>query len=586
MRRVFLASLTCLLLLLSVFSAGCIGGERVNSTRSSGTEVAVDGDGIPDAEEAQYGTDPNLRDSDGDGLDDGVEVNVYNTSPAMEDTDGDGLGDGDEVYIYGTDPRSNDTDGDGLDDGDEVLSYLTDPLSNDTDRDGLPDYNEVLLLNTSPTLADTDGDGLFDPVELSNGTDPRIDDTDGDGLVDGDEVFIYLTDPLVNDTDGDGLLDGAEVLTYRTDPLRGDTDRDYLPDGYEVSIGTDPAFDWRYGFGEETLRAGLSALLRRSVSGLAGNFSSGPVLDRAWAVLGWVGENIAYNHTKAEYVNLSVSLWDSLNETAREMYANLTRVQAINDTAYSLRSGICTDYALLTAGLLLEANVSPVYVLSIDYWNQTIGHATVAIEVNNTYFVLDQRLPPIPLGNYYWYLIYSGMGEIENVTVYRVSLDESGEVVVDNWTWSGDEIGNMAYRMTEDDVKLIESLTEEYLLEKYPAYHRDARLAENVDRYFESIVETGEGADTYLPYGFTEGWYLSWGSGSFSLYYHPLLAEKLVRYYWPGPGFGGGDWEDILKKCDAYYLKIGFTGNGTSIVTHTGDSLTFPELLMVMEVAR
>lgn len=57
----------------------------------------TDGDGIPDAEEAQLGTDPRSADTDRDGLSDRDEVRVYLTNPRNPDTDGDRFTDGAEV---------------------------------------------------------------------------------------------------------------------------------------------------------------------------------------------------------------------------------------------------------------------------------------------------------------------------------------------------------------------------------------------------------------------------------------------------------------------------------------------------------
>ena len=71
------------------------------------------------------------NDCDGDGLSNTVEAQL-GTDPCDEDTDGDGLNDGDEVNNHGTDPTKSDTDDDGLSDGDEILNG-TDPLVfNDT----------------------------------------------------------------------------------------------------------------------------------------------------------------------------------------------------------------------------------------------------------------------------------------------------------------------------------------------------------------------------------------------------------------------------------------------------------------------
>ncbi len=79
-----------------------------------------DGDRLRDQFELRHGvTDPERRDTDGDGLID-----------AMEDLDGDGLGNLAEQR-YGTDPGEPDSDGDGILDGEE-----------DSDGDGASDASE------------------------------------------------------------------------------------------------------------------------------------------------------------------------------------------------------------------------------------------------------------------------------------------------------------------------------------------------------------------------------------------------------------------------------------------------------------
>jgi len=59
--------------------------------------VDSDGDSLTDVQEATLGTDPNLIDSDFDGLSDYEEIYVYGTDPLNPDSDGDGFSDGDEV---------------------------------------------------------------------------------------------------------------------------------------------------------------------------------------------------------------------------------------------------------------------------------------------------------------------------------------------------------------------------------------------------------------------------------------------------------------------------------------------------------
>ena len=69
-----------------------------------------------------------VKDLDGGGL----------VADGSGDEDGDGLTDLEEVADVGTDPCNPDTDGDGLNDGDEV-NLGTDPTNPDTDGDGVPD---------------------------------------------------------------------------------------------------------------------------------------------------------------------------------------------------------------------------------------------------------------------------------------------------------------------------------------------------------------------------------------------------------------------------------------------------------------
>lgn len=125
------------------------------------------------------------------------------------DTDKDGIPDAAEDY-FGTDPTNPDTDGDGIPDDIELTILGTDPTQKDSDGNGIPDGDE-----------DQDGDGLTNLEEVKLGTDPALADTDGDGLSDGAEANTYGTDPLKYDTDGDGASDGKEI-ELGTDPLKYD----------------------------------------------------------------------------------------------------------------------------------------------------------------------------------------------------------------------------------------------------------------------------------------------------------------------------------------------------------------------------
>lgn len=123
---------------------------RINPVASD-----TDMDGLGDNNEVGIGTDPGNPDTDGDGALDGQEVNGgYNpTDPASHpvvDSDLDGLEDNVELNIYGTNPNNPDTDSDGIFDGYEVSNGLNplvvnDMYGSDTDGDEWTDWQEFIF---------------------------------------------------------------------------------------------------------------------------------------------------------------------------------------------------------------------------------------------------------------------------------------------------------------------------------------------------------------------------------------------------------------------------------------------------------
>ncbi len=256
------------------------------STLQEAKDADYDGDGLSNLSEVlTHSTDPMRWDSDGDGLDDSWEI-TYGLNPNDDgsinpvngsngDPDGDGFSNLFE-YWYGTNPHNADTDGDGINDGDEVNLYNTSPTSTDSDQDGLTDYDELFIYHTNPEFGDTDWDGLSDGVEIGNyGTNPLLWDTDGDGLndkfeitygfnphlttvtstdTDGDDLDLLQeqsagTDPNNADTDGDGISDSNELMGG-TSPTNPDTDGDEVPDKFEITFKSRVSYTtlYKYGF--------------------------------------------------------------------------------------------------------------------------------------------------------------------------------------------------------------------------------------------------------------------------------------------------------------------------------------------------
>lgn len=131
---------------------------------------------------------PAPQDGDHDGLSDERESSLHRTDSQNADTDGDLLPDGAELRL-GADPLVRDSDGDGLLDGVE-----------DRNHDGVIGPGE-----THPAHNDTDGGGVLDGYELDHGMDPlrpEDDDDDDDGVLeDSDEC---PGSPLGLAVEGDG----------------------------------------------------------------------------------------------------------------------------------------------------------------------------------------------------------------------------------------------------------------------------------------------------------------------------------------------------------------------------------------------
>ena len=181
-----------------------------------------DQDGLSTEDETTiYFTDPNNPDSDGDGLNDRIEIqNGLDPNSAIGangpggDLDADGLSNEDEITVHFTRPNSKDSDEDGLTDQEEVITYLTNPNEEDSDDDGLTDEAEVKEHKSDPNKADTDGDGQNDKFEIENLTDPNDPESKSnvatitliDGLLGGD-----LTDPEDDGTEGETIFANGDV---------------------------------------------------------------------------------------------------------------------------------------------------------------------------------------------------------------------------------------------------------------------------------------------------------------------------------------------------------------------------------------
>ncbi len=230
-----------------------------NGLESSGWSILVDEDGVGRRVTRLVSSDPNLDDTDFDGIPDAEEF-AARSDPRRADTDGDLLSDFDEIRVYKSQPNSVDTDGDAFPAG----ALLPNPAL----FDGL----ELMLSGTSPTLADTDGDGQTDYEEIIGGgfnplvaEVPRLDlEVTGDPAIalnvaqTEDETISINT--LRRDQSEQSRTDtelSRETLSFR-EFLGVETSASVdispvgIPKGGSVSVKTNVEFEAKQEFVEET----------------------------------------------------------------------------------------------------------------------------------------------------------------------------------------------------------------------------------------------------------------------------------------------------------------------------------------------
>ncbi len=158
--------------------------------------------GMLGGDTALYAFGPSL-DDDGDGLANLVETNtgVYvdrydtGTDPDVPDTDDDGLADGEEVRTYGTDPTKADSDGDGASDGDEIAAG-TDP------NDPSSRFRITSIERGSTTITWATVHGRTYVVQFSDGT--------PSGAYDPGATWQDIAESLVTESDGSPGDQGTE----------------------------------------------------------------------------------------------------------------------------------------------------------------------------------------------------------------------------------------------------------------------------------------------------------------------------------------------------------------------------------------
>jgi|GEM_PF-4120884 len=235
--------------------------------------VDVNGDGIDDNVKAKDTDGRKLPDyytvdSDDDGISDAIESNI---TLSLMDTDNDGIDDAIDADVDGNglDAGKIDSDGDGVDDvvnvdtdGDSVL----DRHDLDSDNDSVLDAAEAVVMDANNDGFIDDGDSLvISPLNSDADALPDFRDTDkeNDTVLDISQTRFAATDidgdgraELSADVDKDGIMDSIDnqptvygnLLLTPTNPVPPgvtdkDSDGDLIPDSVERALAGAGAFN-------------------------------------------------------------------------------------------------------------------------------------------------------------------------------------------------------------------------------------------------------------------------------------------------------------------------------------------------------
>jgi hypothetical protein len=191
-------------------------GDADNSTRTDPTNLDTDGDGLPDgwvdgwtwnASSKSYGYSRLAE----DGIRQPWEGEDLNGNGAVN-TSAFALGNNSESVGGETDPNLRDTDNDTMNDGWEVIPRTS---------GGTP---QTLNPRTDDAWGDAENDALYNFEEYRAGTDPFVSDTDSDGIRDGEEARVFfrtdVTAGAVN-TSGYPQAVGGDWAYYDINPYDG-----------------------------------------------------------------------------------------------------------------------------------------------------------------------------------------------------------------------------------------------------------------------------------------------------------------------------------------------------------------------------
>jgi len=234
----------------------------------------------------------------------------------------------------------------------------------------------------------------------------------------------------------------------------------------------------------------------------------------------WVSKNIVYGDNPISF-NINI---DCNSKTSEYICLNsgIVVFPALKPE-YTLlyRKGVCIDQAVFIATALISANVTPTYVLILE----DLNHAVAGVVVNNTFFILDQTLPPIEYSDYFEYFVGNNKSKI---IVFELGMNQKG----------------VGYRESEIPKVNMESYKDDHLPSSF-SYDVASAIAKDMGLVVSQQAEIKDKISIVIPPSKIVTNRLTNDTVKFTIFYHPLFQDWWVKYYE----------ETILKDLDVKSYK-------------------------------
>ncbi len=311
--------------------------------------------------------------------------------------------------------------------------------------------------------------------------------------------------------------------------------------------------NWRYIL-EKSVYCALNQKELLGISYLALKLGGNDVKDSAWNILEWENDAIEYDWNKASLPPPELVYWSDGRVEVVKGKENI--IQTPTETIQR-KKGICSDYAILTAALLLEMGYQPVYLFDIKFENNPVGHVTAAIKIDEQYFPVDQLPPVLDLGSYYkkWATHQERFGNkrISTITVYQVKVKENRIEVVNFGNLTAEEIKRFDYTMKEKDLEAIRSTIMTLFEKNFPNLKRDVNLKDLDKR-------------KYMPPGYRDGGSWKIQLSYFAEYYNPIFHKQYSEYVFKQ--MLKAEIVKDLKKSNRFWVKVEKEDGDLSVVLY------------------